>query len=288
MRFTPIADMIEAMFDNGADLTSVLLAVRTIEERDAERDASRFVTVTKDEKAALRAKRYRENRKQNQPKAEANDAAQAGDESVTAGRDASRDGVTDHCDLSFLLSEKDGIREEVRKKERVSVVERRASKAVSRGTRLDKSAALSSEDRKFAQDHGVSDERIDRVWAEFIDYWIGIPGSRGTKLDWSATWRNRVRAISSKQGAGSGNGISNHRADSSTRPAQTHGDAILTGMARHAARVTERQIAERRANGGVQANPDSPDAASADARTAPNDRGQYPLLTVVTGSNPRK
>ena len=29
---------------------------------------------------------------------------------------------------------------------------------------------------------------------EFRDYWIGIPGQRGRKLDWEATWRNNVLA----------------------------------------------------------------------------------------------
>ncbi|QIK63810.1 hypothetical protein G7068_11890 [Leucobacter viscericola] len=27
----------------------------------------------------------------------------------------------------------------------------------------------------------------------FIDYWIGVAGARGVKLDWSATWRNWMR-----------------------------------------------------------------------------------------------
>jgi uncharacterized protein YdaU (DUF1376 family) len=31
------------------------------------------------------------------------------------------------------------------------------------------------------------------LFAEFRDYWVGIPGAKGCKLDWFATWRNRVR-----------------------------------------------------------------------------------------------
>ena len=31
------------------------------------------------------------------------------------------------------------------------------------------------------------------VAEKFRDYWIGVPGARGTKLDWPATWRNFVR-----------------------------------------------------------------------------------------------
>ena len=30
--------------------------------------------------------------------------------------------------------------------------------------------------------------------AKFRDYWLGVPGQRGCKLDWPATWRNFVRS----------------------------------------------------------------------------------------------
>jgi hypothetical protein len=33
----------------------------------------------------------------------------------------------------------------------------------------------------------------DELFAEFKDYWSGVPGQRGRKIDWAATWRNRVR-----------------------------------------------------------------------------------------------
>ena len=33
----------------------------------------------------------------------------------------------------------------------------------------------------------------DELFAEFGDYWRGVPGAKGCKLDWDATWRNRVR-----------------------------------------------------------------------------------------------
>jgi uncharacterized protein YdaU (DUF1376 family) len=31
------------------------------------------------------------------------------------------------------------------------------------------------------------------VSAKFRDYWLGVPGARGRKVDWPATWRNFVR-----------------------------------------------------------------------------------------------
>jgi len=40
---------------------------------------------------------------------------------------------------------------------------------------------------------GWSDERINEVYDRFADYWIGVAGQKGVKLDWFATWRNWTR-----------------------------------------------------------------------------------------------
>lgn len=40
----------------------------------------------------------------------------------------------------------------------------------------------------FADQH---DLRLEH--SSFIDYWVAIPGQRGTKLNWDATWRNWMR-----------------------------------------------------------------------------------------------
>lgn len=37
------------------------------------------------------------------------------------------------------------------------------------------------------------DLRAADVGEKFRDYWLGVPGQRGRKLDWLATWRNFVR-----------------------------------------------------------------------------------------------
>jgi hypothetical protein len=36
-------------------------------------------------------------------------------------------------------------------------------------------------------------DRIRAIADEFRDYWVAVPGSKGCKLDWLATWRNWVR-----------------------------------------------------------------------------------------------
>ena len=67
-----------------------------------------------------------------------------------------------------------------------------------KATRLQICARASEEDRAFAIASGIPPDRVDAEFAEFVDYWIGVSGSRGTKLDWPATWRNRVRQIANR------------------------------------------------------------------------------------------
>lgn len=90
----------------------------------------------------------------------------------------------------LILSKKDTI-EEVREEKQVreEIVEGRK-----KGTRLPSDFPLSDSDRAFALDWGLGGE-IDRRLAEFRDYWTGVPGQRGVKLDWSGTWRNWVRRV---------------------------------------------------------------------------------------------
>lgn len=66
-----------------------------------------------------------------------------------------------------------------------------------RGTRLASDWQPSGDDWKFAANLGLDpDDAAD----EFRDYWKAIPGSRGIKLDWSATFRNRCREIAGRRG----------------------------------------------------------------------------------------
>ena len=45
--------------------------------------------------------------------------------------------------------------------------------------------------RTAAAEHGVDQ---GAALAEFRDYWRGVAGKAGVKLDWEATWRNWVRS----------------------------------------------------------------------------------------------
>lgn len=62
-----------------------------------------------------------------------------------------------------------------------------------RGTRLP-DEWFTEDMRDFARAEGLSDRQIARLSAEFADYWRAIPGQKGVKLDWLATWRNNIRS----------------------------------------------------------------------------------------------
>ena len=59
-----------------------------------------------------------------------------------------------------------------------------------RGIRLPDDWQPSPSDAAFASDLGLD---AATSAAEFRDYWHGVPGAKGRKLDWPATWRNRCR-----------------------------------------------------------------------------------------------
>lgn len=62
-----------------------------------------------------------------------------------------------------------------------------------KATRISPDWRPSPADRQFALAEGVPDERIEYHAASFVDYWLGIAGTKGCKLDWPATWRNHIR-----------------------------------------------------------------------------------------------
>jgi hypothetical protein len=62
------------------------------------------------------------------------------------------------------------------------------------GSRLAEEFALTPAMREWALKE-AADVDLDLALAEFRDYWRGVPGSRGKKLDWEATWRNRMREL---------------------------------------------------------------------------------------------
>lgn len=81
-----------------------------------------------------------------------------------------------------------------------------------KATRLADDWLPSETDRAFAKEAGLSDSVIDQEAARFRDFWLAKPGRDGTKLDWSATWRNWIRRACETRGIGppaNGNGAQN-------------------------------------------------------------------------------
>lgn len=64
-----------------------------------------------------------------------------------------------------------------------------------RGTRLEKDWTPSDEQFEFCL-HERPDLKAAEVADRFRDYWVAVPGAKGRKLDWDATWRNWVRNTS--------------------------------------------------------------------------------------------
>lgn len=68
----------------------------------------------------------------------------------------------------------------------------------SRGTRLPDGWHPGPDWLTFTKSEGLTDDDARRALDEFRDYWRGVAGARGRKADWVATWRNRVREVSSR------------------------------------------------------------------------------------------
>jgi hypothetical protein len=81
-----------------------------------------------------------------------------------------------------------------------SVAERAAGPVrAKRGTRLaDDWAPPPSSYAKVVSQFGLTEAFVEHTLEEFRDYWRGVPGQRGTKLDWDATFRNRLREAGAK------------------------------------------------------------------------------------------
>lgn len=78
-----------------------------------------------------------------------------------------------------------------------------------RGTRLTDDWQLTDELRAFAVDLGLDP---DETRAEFVDHWTSVPGSKGLKLSWPKTFKNRCRQLGKKPSFGRGESASDKRA----------------------------------------------------------------------------
>lgn len=177
-----MAELIRRMTDLGATPPLISFVVEAVEEMSGTSPGQVRDIIRKYE----RDRRLKSRKKANKTKgsAEANDAAPA-PENVPDIRPNSRIASCDLSSLPSLLPEE--ATEKVRKKSR--------GDTRARGTRLPADWQPSEADRQYAIDRGVNP---DELRDEFVDYWTGVPGQRGFKLNWPGTWRNRVRDVAGK------------------------------------------------------------------------------------------
>ena len=91
-----------------------------------------------------------------------------------------------------------------------------------RGTRLPDGWQPSEAVREWARSEFPNVD-VATVLPEFADYWRSVPGHRGCKLDWDATFRNRVRYIAARQRKHHGS----HRESAAERVARINAEAEL-------------------------------------------------------------
>lgn len=82
----------------------------------------------------------------------------------------------------------------------------RDPKKAPQGCRLPDDWTPGERGKEFAVALGLEPQAL---FNEFRDYWMALPGQRGRKTDWDATWRNRCRDKAG--GAGWKNGHSSHK-----------------------------------------------------------------------------
>ena len=84
------------------------------------------------------------------------------------------------------------IPETERETEREGEKETEKKQKSNRGSRLPVDFVLPEDWILFCQQER-KDLTATNVFAEFKDYWTALPAGKGTKTDWTATWRNWVR-----------------------------------------------------------------------------------------------
>jgi uncharacterized protein YdaU (DUF1376 family) len=96
----------------------------------------------------------------------------------------------------------------------------------SKGARLSQDWILPKQWGEWALAEGWTDEDIRAQAARFRDYWVAIPGQRGVKLDWLATWRNWMR---DKPKSNQLKAINGGRNDQPSSKSETRLNAFVSG-----------------------------------------------------------
>ncbi|MFN6253680.1 MAG: hypothetical protein ACK4Y5_16630 [Acetobacteraceae bacterium] len=96
-----------------------------------------------------------------------------------------------------------GIKEEEKAPTTVAAAAAPPHSRPQRGTRLPAGWSPGPEQTAFAESLGIRNGAAAAELEKFRDYWAALPGQKGVKTDWTATWRNwlRRKAEDGKTGA---------------------------------------------------------------------------------------
>ena len=171
--------MIAEMHGKGIPVELIVSAVATFEEAMAARAVSTGQQDTRPvDTSTIDKRRAWDRDRKRRKRASANSTGCPPDSTGIPPDDA--------CTISSS-KEKESYQEEVR--------EKKESKRVARGTRIPPDFSIDDDDRDFAASLGIPPDVTEAETPQFIDYWSSVAGAKGVKLNWKATWRNRMRDV---------------------------------------------------------------------------------------------
>ncbi len=90
-----------------------------------------------------------------------------------------------------------GIQEQEQEQEQENNTEPPPDKPAgrTRGSRISPDWKPPPEVVAWCGSQGISDEDVERVTAEFVDYWVSESGKRAVKTTWDGTFKNRIRSL---------------------------------------------------------------------------------------------
>ena len=148
------------------------------------------VLATRLAKEENRLRKQRERTARFRAKRDSNVTVTQRDSNVTVTFDENHSEEKRDCNVTVTLQELPVTKKERKKEE--SKKERK-EEGRSHGSRLSPLWKPSMEETQFAIDLGFSEVEVTEIAATFLDYWIAVAGSKGSKTNWPATWRNWVR-----------------------------------------------------------------------------------------------
>lgn len=115
------------------------------------------------------------------------------------------------------------------------------------GTRVPENFTPDASCYELATRLGVSEPQFQSAFDNFMDYWRGVPGAKGRKLDWQGTFRNSLRKFAEFSPKGKTHGTGPRKSPNSIANGLEMADAVIDEIER-------RQFAASQGGGGFYAD----------------------------------